>query len=167
MELVLIRHALAEDRDSFAASGRDDDERPLTDTGRRRMKANARGLRGLVPRLSLLASSPLARAWQTAEIVAAEFQAMPIERIDALRPGRHPRDLIRWLARQPAEATVAVVGHEPDLGKLALWCLTGTAAPAVEFKKGGAALITFDRKPVAGGGRLRWLVTPSQLRAAS
>ena len=40
MELLIIRHAIAEDRDEFAESGKSDDERPLTDAGSRRMMAS-------------------------------------------------------------------------------------------------------------------------------
>jgi phosphohistidine phosphatase len=167
MHLVLIRHAIAEDRDRFAAGGRDDDERPLTATGRRRMRENASGLRRIVPRLSVLASSPLTRAWQTAELVAAEYRMEEPETLEPLRPDRHPRELVRWLATHPAGATVAVVGHEPSLGILTAWCLAGATRPMVAFKKGGAALVEFTRKPAAGAGRLLWLLTPSQLRAAA
>jgi pimeloyl-ACP methyl ester carboxylesterase len=53
MQLLVIRHAIAEDRDAFAASGRDDSERPLTESGRDKMRRVARGLRELVPRIDV------------------------------------------------------------------------------------------------------------------
>ncbi|HVL59633.1 MAG TPA: histidine phosphatase family protein, partial [Burkholderiaceae bacterium] len=80
MRLLLIRHAIAEASEAFAASGRPDEERPLTDRGRRRMRANALGLSLLVPSLDLLVSSPYRRAADTAAIVAA---ALELPRDDA------------------------------------------------------------------------------------
>src|SRR4029079_14353095 len=70
MRLLVIRHAIAEDRDEFANTGRPDGERPLTDAGRRRMRRNARGLRRLVGKFDVLATSPFTRAAETARIVA-------------------------------------------------------------------------------------------------
>jgi phosphohistidine phosphatase len=66
----VIRHAPAADRAEFAKTGKDDSERPLTDDGKTKMRRAARGLRSLVPKLDLLASSPYVRAHETAEIVA-------------------------------------------------------------------------------------------------
>jgi len=44
MQLLVIRHAIAMEREEYARTGRPDSDRPLTDTGRRRMRKNARGL---------------------------------------------------------------------------------------------------------------------------
>lgn len=62
MELLIIRHAIAEDPVEHAKRGRGDDERPLTAKGVERMRQGAAGLRRLVPRVDVLAASPLARA---------------------------------------------------------------------------------------------------------
>ena len=67
MRLLLIRHAIAEEREDFARTGKDDGLRPLTDDGRKKMKQAARGLRGLVPDIDLLATSPLTRVVAFAE----------------------------------------------------------------------------------------------------
>jgi phosphohistidine phosphatase len=165
MHLLIIRHAIAEDRDEFATTGQPDEERPLTPEGKRRMRRNARGLRETAPEIAVLASSPLVRAGQTAEIVRDEYQLDDIETIEPLRPEKHPRELLDWLAKHPVDATVAVVGHDPHLGNLATWCLAGLAEPMVAIKKGGAALVEFDTKPAAKKGRLLWVLTPAQLRA--
>ncbi|MCC6772375.1 MAG: phosphohistidine phosphatase SixA [Gemmatimonadaceae bacterium] len=165
MYLLVIRHAIAEDRDAFVATGADDDDRPLTAIGKRRMRRNAEGLRRAATHIELLAASPLVRAQQTARILADEFHLRDVETLDALRPDAHPRELLTWLGKQPADATVAVVGHEPHVGALVSWCVAGVVTAAVTFKKGGAALVEFDRKPAAGRGALHWLLTPGQLRA--
>jgi len=164
MFLLVIRHAIAEDRDDFAATGSTDDDRPLTAFGKSRMRRNAEGLRRAAPQIDLLSASPLVRAHQTARIIAAEYKLKDVETVEALRPDRHPRETLSWLAKQSPDATIAVVGHEPHVGQLLGWCLAGVDEPAAVFKKGGAALVEFTAKPAGGKGRLHWLLTPAQLR---
>lgn len=165
MQLLVIRHAIAEEREDFAATGASDDERPLTPFGRRRMRRNADGLRRIAPPITLLASSPLVRAEQTARIVADRFSLDGFETIDALRPDSPPKALAAWLAKQDDEATVAVVGHEPHLGVMVTWFLSGVEEGRVAMRKGGAALLAFEGKPGPGRATLAWLVTPAQLRS--
>ena len=90
MRLLVIRHAVAEERDAFAVTGQPDARRPLTDDGRTKMKAGARGLRGIVPRLNVLATSPLLRAAQTAEIVSREYGGIESRTVQELSPERRP-----------------------------------------------------------------------------
>ena len=166
MQLLIIRHAIAEDREEFARSGASDDDRPLTAFGKRRMRRNARGLRRVAPRIDVLATSPLVRADQTAHIVADEFHLTDMQTVEALRPDARLRDALRWIAKQPADAVVAVVGHEPHLSTMVTWLISGVEEERVTLKKGGAALIEFGaRRPAAGGGRLEWLLAPAQLRS--
>ncbi len=165
MKLLVIRHAIAEDREAFAKGGDPDSERPLTDFGRRRMRRNVKGLLRATERPDVLATSPFARAAETARIVADALGLTSIEVLDALTPEHHPRDLEVWLGRQNEEATIAVVGHEPHLGRLITWFVSGGEDPRVELKKGGVALLEFDHRPAAGKAMLRWLLTPAHLRA--
>jgi phosphohistidine phosphatase len=165
MKLLVVRHAVAQEREEFAATGRPDDLRPLTDGGRRRMRRGARGLRRLVPHLDVLASSPLTRAMQTAEIVAEAYHGMEVTAVAELAPEAVPDALVPWLGGVPPTSTVAVVGHEPHLGFLLGWLLTGRHASFVELKKGGACLLEFEDPPAAGGATLLWCAPPKQLRA--
>jgi len=166
MQLVVIRHAIAEDRDEFAESGHDDAERPLTRIGRRRMRRNARGLRRVAPAIDRIASSPYVRAVDTAQIVADALGIKEeIAIVDALTPEHPSEALLPWLAAQPPESTVAVVGHEPHLGRLVTWLLTGSSESHVVFKKGGACLLDLGVRPAAGGALMHWLLTPGQLRS--
>src|SRR5205814_8591066 len=100
MRLLVVRHAIAEDREAFARSHKDDAARPLTPDGRRKMERAALGLKELVPELELLAPSPYKRALETAEIIAHAYGDQRVERVPELppRPGLHP--VIRWLTRQ-------------------------------------------------------------------
>jgi phosphohistidine phosphatase len=166
MQLLVIRHAIAEDRDEFAESGHDDSERPLTRVGRRRMRRNARGLQRVAPPIDIVASSPYVRAFDTAQIVVETLGLdSEIEVIDALTPEQPSDALLPWLQKQPQDATVAVVGHEPHLGRLVTWLMTGSAESHVLFKKGGVCLLDLGVRPSAGSALMQWLLTPAQLRA--
>jgi phosphohistidine phosphatase len=164
MRLLVIRHAIAGDREAFAQeAGRPDAERPITAEGRKKMRETADGLRAVASDLGVLATSPYVRARQTADIVAEAFDGMPIVEVPALASGE-PRDgLIEWLREQPAEC-VGIVGHEPDLGMLIAWLVTGDAAPFVSLKKGGACLLEMEGPAGPASAELRWVLTPKLLR---
>ncbi len=164
MDVLVVRHAIAEDREIFARSGKSDTERPLTDKGRERMKRGARGLLQLVAHLDILATSPLVRAVETAQILAAEYGDIEPTTVAALRPEGTPEDVLTWLQEQTQAATLALVGHEPHLSMLVSWLARKDAEPFLEFKKGGACLLSFYDEVCAGGAVLRWLLTPAQLR---
>lgn len=165
MQLLVIRHAIAEEREDPAKVTTSDDDRPLTAFGKRRMNRNVAGLRRVASHIEVLAASPLVRAQQTARIVADEYRIKVIETVEALRPDGRLREFASWLSGQDADATIAVVGHDPHLGTLITWLISGVEEPRATLKKGGVALVEFDRKPGAGKGILAWLLTPAQLRA--
>jgi phosphohistidine phosphatase len=165
MRLLVIRHAVAEDRDAFAVTGQPDARRPLTDDGRKKMKAAVRGLKEIVSKLDVLATSPLLRAAQTAEIVSQAYGRMETRTVEELSPERRPDELLGWLRSHQLGDTVAVVGHEPHLGFLVGWLLTGRNDSFVEFKKGGAVLLEFDDPPAGGNAVLTWALPPRLLRS--
>jgi phosphohistidine phosphatase len=164
MKLLLIRHGIAEVRDVFRATGKTDDLRPLTDMGRDKMARIARGLKVLVPNVSLMASSPLVRARETAKIVADAYGMEVRETTEALTPDAHLPEFIDWLGARSEEEMVAAVGHEPHLSTLVTWLLAGIEEPRVVFKKGGAAMLEFRVRPRKGGAMLHWLAGPKALR---
>lgn len=161
MQLVLIRHARAQERALFKR----DRTRALTVDGRRRMRKAARGLHVLVPQLSKIATSPLIRARQTAAIVAEVSDDIDITILPALAPGVPARATLTWLRTQATDTTLALVGHEPDLGQFASWLLSGKPSSFIQFKKGAAALIEFAGAPAFGKGSLAWLLSAAQLAA--
>lgn len=162
MDVLIVRHARAEDRRFFALSGKSDSQRPLTHEGRERMERGMPGLRRFVLALHGVATSPWLRAVQTADILASYYGLEPVL-LDALEPPIDFDSVCRWLGQQTG-GCVAVVGHEPDLGWLASHFLCGGEESFVPLKKGGACLIGFNGMPDAGRGELRWLLTPAQLR---
>jgi phosphohistidine phosphatase len=162
--LLLIRHAIAEDRGDFARTGRNDGDRPLTERGRRRMGLAARGLRELTGEIDLLTTSPLIRAAETADIISEEFGGMAVEEIELLAMG--PADaFLSWYRTVADTGLVALVGHEPYLGEWASWLLAGPSADFMVFKKGGACLLEFPDVIDPGRAVLRWHLAPSHLRA--
>jgi len=160
-ELFLIRHGLAEERgDAWP----DDTKRPLTEEGMARLRKEARGLARLGVTLDVVLTSPLVRARQTAEIVAAGFDPRPhVATIDSLAPGAPYAAVIADLEKHLRKGRIALVGHEPALGELAAR-LIGTRHP-MAFKKGAVCRIDVDTLPPAGPGSLRWFLTPKVLRA--
>jgi phosphohistidine phosphatase len=166
MRLLLIRHAIAEERQDFARTGKDDRLRPLTDEGRKRMKQAARGLRTLVPDIDLLATSPLTRAAQTAAIVDSVYGGLDEVEIEELSPETTPEEFLRWLRLQKADL-VAAVGHEPSISQILSWLLTGTDRRIHVFRKGGACLLELPDEPAGGTATLLWALTPAQLRTLS
>lgn len=168
MNLLVVRHGVAEEKEAFAATGQPDDLRPLTEKGRKKMRRVAKGIAGLVPDVSLLATSPLTRARETAAIVANELDRSVDEETDVLRPDAPLQRFIEWLRARRGVETVAVFGHEPQLSNLVTWLMSGDmrSHSQIALKKGGACLLSFDTTPNAGGGTLLWLLTPDQLEAA-
>jgi phosphohistidine phosphatase len=165
MRILVIRHAIAEPSDEFARTGLDDRLRPTTSRGRDRMRRAAAGLASVVPRIDRLASSTLVRATQTAEIVAAQYPSARRSMTESLDPEAPGATFLEWLRPVQRSEVVAIVGHQPHLGELILWLMTGRASGSVELRKGGAALLEFLGAPAAGGARLLWLMLPRQLRA--
>ena len=163
MQLLLIRHAIAEEREDFSRTGKDDRLRPLTDEGKKKMKQAARGLCEIVPKIDLLATSPLTRAAQTGAILDSVYGGLEVVEIEELAPGTTPKAFLRWL-RQRKEETIAAVGHEPSLGQILSSLLTGTERRLLAFRKGGACLLEIPGEVAAGTATLLWALTPAQLR---
>lgn len=154
MQLLLIRHGDAGDAHEWAKSGRPDDERPLTDEGTDEMRAVARGLRVVVPRIDLIASSPLTRALQTADLVAEQYADATRVTIGELVPHQRPFAFVDWLTTHAWADVVAAVGHNPHLSELATWLLGDDEL--IDMKKASALLIDFPGDVGKRGGRRIW-----------
>lgn len=161
MRLVLLRHGPAEARDDRRWP--DDGRRPLTERGAARVKHCAHGIARLEKRVDVILSSPFERAWHTAELVRDTLGGeTKLDSAATLAPGRSVRALLQRVAEESPDATVVLVGHEPDLGKLAGTLLFGAPA-AMPLKKAGACMISFDGVPASGAGTLRWFLPPRAL----
>ena len=156
--IYLLRHGIA----GPTPDGMTDADRQLTGTGERRMMKIAVGLKRLGVCPHAILSSPLLRAKQTADIVAPVLAPRCVVQLcEALAPGHHVADVVRALGRRRRD--IMLVGHEPDLGHLASFLLTGSVQQlSLQFKKGGIAAIEVETLPPRGG-TLLWLLTPKQL----
>lgn len=163
MDLYLVRHAVAAERDPDRWP--DDRERPLTPAGMTKFRAVARGLARIAPEIETVWASPLRRCWQTAELLHSDAGWPAPRACEALEPDRHPKEILAQLARAAHGAPVALVGHAPNLDQLIALLLDGPdGEPHFALRKGGVACI--DLEPAAPGqGALSWLATPKLLRA--
>ncbi|MFI5347395.1 MAG: SixA phosphatase family protein [Elusimicrobiota bacterium] len=165
MELLIVRHGPAGDRDEWRASGRPDEERPLTKDGRRKTRAAARGLVELLDGVDLVATSPWARAVQTAELIAEAFGGVEELKRPELIPDRAPAELLAWLKTR-RERRIVLVGHEPHLSRFASWLLTGREKSVLNLKKSQAFLLTL-KSLAPGEATLLWSAPPRALRGLS
>lgn len=164
MHVLIIRHAPAGDRAAWSKKGKPDEIRPLTKKGADKMRKAAKGLARLAPKLAVIASSPLARSIETADILHQHFPSAKLEKLEPLRPGGDPAQVFGRLGELDGHATVALIGHEPDLSALLARMLTGEADSFADLRKGAAALVEFETAPKPGRGTLLWLLQPGQLR---
>ncbi|MBI1797993.1 MAG: phosphohistidine phosphatase SixA [Candidatus Eisenbacteria bacterium] len=164
MRLILIRHGPAGSADPERWP--DDGERPLSESGVRRMRLAARGIARMERGIQVILTSPLARALETARLLGDRLPDARVEAHDVLRPGHSPRRVMDMCASLDGVTHLALVGHEPDLGKLAGTIAFGAPSP-MPFKKAGACAFDFDAAPKAGGGRLLWFLPPRALRRLS
>ncbi len=163
MEVVFLRHGLAEDREGWKS---DDKDRPLTAHGIERTMEVVRGLRALKVRPDAILASPLLRALETAEIAMKGLGTdAKVEIADELVPAAPPDRLIARLGELADKPVVLCVGHEPHLSTTASAMIAGKTAALLEMKKAGACCIRFTGPPKAGTGTLLWLLPPKFLRA--
>ena len=144
----------------------DDAERRLTAEGVKKARRAAAGLRRLTPRPTLVLTSPLVRARDTAMIFAQAARWPQAVECAALSPGASPEEVLEALRRQGGKLEcVAVVGHQPHLGRLLALCVRGDArAEGFELKKSAVACVQFEGPPRAGQGVLTALLAPRTLR---
>lgn len=163
LRIVLFRHGPAGKRD--AARWPDDELRPLTAKGEARTAAAASGLARLTGGVRAIWTSPLARAAGTATLLRAACGEVRVTTVDSLRPGGSWRETIERLqGLRGAGGTIVLIGHEPDLGKLAGSLVFG-APRALPLKKAGACAIRFEAPVDAGKGQIEWWLPPRLLRA--
>jgi phosphohistidine phosphatase len=143
MDLYLIRHGIAIDRDDPKCPP--DTERPLTPEGIKKSQAAALGLAAIEVRPDAVLTSPWLRAAQTAEIFCEVmgFSSKKIMRVDALKGTSAPAELFRELAKLRAKA-VLCFGHEPHL-HLVIGQVLHTGTRITELKKAGVAFLSLEQ----------------------
>ena len=157
MDVYIIRHAAAEDRDT--SRWPDDAKRPLTESGRKKFRRVARHLGEVVESKPLVLSSRFVRAWETAMILANEADWPKPKECDALEL-KNNRQVFSVLREHATEKAIALVGHEPQLGQLISLLLTGDEDRVrLGFKKGAVASLTVPIAQPPGEAVLNWIIT--------
>ena len=156
VRLHLLRHAHA--GNAFDWSG-DDALRPLTKKGRKQCDRLGHFLEEHGVRPDVIVSSPMVRALQTAEIVAATL-GMTVRQDKRLAEGFGKLELWALLdelgAREPM-----LVGHDPDFSMLLEYLID---AASISLRKASLATVDMETKLSDGDATLRWLV-PAELLA--
>jgi phosphohistidine phosphatase len=158
MLLYLIRHGKA-------AAGPIDAERALTADGVEEMRRVARRLAKLGVAFDAMLTSPLVRARETADALAAAGIAGVVEECAGLAPAGSLEEVLGQVVRHHARGAerIALVGHEPTLSEWAAR-LAGAPSGALELKKGGIIGLELpDRPPFEGRATLFWLTSPKLL----
>ena len=141
-----------------------DAERPLTPVGRREVVDIAIALQSLGTKFDVVASSPLKRALETAEIVARKFKKLnQLEEWDELKPAGDTGKLFQKLSRLKATSRILVVGHEPYLSSMIGEIVAGKTSLNLVLKKGGLAKVRINTFKPRISGELRWLLTPKMM----
>lgn len=159
MILYIIRHAWAAD-----PNGSDDRRRPLTAEGRKRFAEMVRKLAGRGFSPEQIATSPLLRCVETAQIIAEELgDSEMVVSLDALAPESSLGEVVTWTNRECSHCQqVAWVGHAPDVGMMT-GALISDSRAAIHFPKGAIAAIEFDGPVRPRAGELQWLVAAKVL----
>ena len=152
MQLYFLRHGEAD----WPDWKKSDDERPLTDFGKKEMRDVAKFLARFKVRPDLIVTSPLPRASQTAKI-AAEYLKAKLCEDELLAPGFGMSELRTVLKRHHSKVLM-LVGHEPDFANI----ISGLTGASLKLSKAGVALLDID--PESEEGRLLWLFPPKFAR---
>lgn len=151
--LYIVRHAWAED----AGPDGNDFLRPLTKKGRKRFEKFLGLLRDGGMEIDRIATSPLIRTRETAEVMARVFGIESgVDVVEALAPGADWQAILEWTIHQSV-ARVAWVGHAPCVGRLVALTI-GDGSAAIRMQKGAVASLRLDDGP-GHPGELEWLLT--------
>ena len=161
--LFLLRHGEAGSRMTDTAK---DSDRPLTANGRIEMQKIGKSLKESGLRAGRIATSPLRRARETAEIIAQTLKIPLLEECDDLMPDGNRESLYRKLARIESISNVVLVGHEPYLTTM-IAEIIGAPDARLVLKKGGLAKLRITSFAPRVRGELRWLLTPKLMAGMS
>jgi phosphohistidine phosphatase len=154
MQVYLLRHGIAEEN----RSGKSDADRELTAEGRRKLRETLRVVAEADTHPSLILTSPLLRAVQTAEIAKSVLHSRtnPLE-TKALLPGTNPEQVWDEIRVHKDEPELMLVGHDPLFTNLAGYLL-GFPGLHIDFKKGAILRVDFESFAPKPRGLLRWFL---------
>ncbi|TLM98172.1 MAG: histidine phosphatase family protein [Actinobacteria bacterium] len=151
-KLYFFRHGDAGDKSAWSG---DDRERPLSPIGRIEAQGVSSRLAEMRFAPEVIITSPLARASQTAEILAAELPGVPLLVDNRLAPGFAVRELAELLAENRDARRIVFVGHDPAFSSV----IESVTGARIRIRKGGLARVEIDDES-GPSGVLTWLATP-------
>lgn len=146
MKIYFIRHGIAAQRGTYA----DDKKRPLINKGIERTTKVAKRLLAKKVKFDLILTSPLTRAYQTAEILKKVGLSEQMQTVSFLMPNGDLEECVEWLQANRASyryGSLALVGHQPDLGNWIEILIWGTIKAQIIVKKAGVVGLSL---PVVG-----------------
>jgi phosphohistidine phosphatase len=160
MEIFLMRHGIAAE---LSIDGRDAD-RQLTAKGIAKTEQVAANLQAKGWQFDLILSSPLMRAYQTAEILLKAGLSDVLEIQPQLAPTGLLADWLSWLQthRQDNEPMqrIILVGHEPNLSQWAENLVFGQTLDRLHLKKAGVMALQAPATDLIGQCKMLWLIPP-------
>ena len=171
MDLFILRHGYAGNRLSDPMK---DTKRQLTVSGKKEVVEIAKSLKKLGVKFNVIFSSPLARAFQTAKIIAEEYKLTEqIEQSEELKPDGSKGSLYNKLSKLSIDSVILIVGHEPYLSSMINDIISNNADTDRNYntnhnniilKKAGLSRIKITSTVPKLKGELRWLLTPRILK---
>ncbi len=155
--LLFLRHG-------DAGRAADDASRTLSPLGETQAQTAARALRQLFPSVDILFCSPLVRARQTADAVAAVVAIGQRVTTEYLTSSSDPRQIVEEINRHAA-GTMLFVGHEPHLSTTISLLVEGSRNPAVRMNTGSLACLDAPARVKYGACKIRWLLPFDATRA--
>lgn len=155
MQVHLLRHGVAEE----PRLGLSDADRALTSDGRKKLRQVLRNAIQADVHPTLIMTSPLKRAIQTAEVAKQVLgYKSEILRTKALTPGSNVEQVWDEIRVHRHEPSLMLVGHNPLFENLTGYLLNCPALQ-LDFKKGAFLRLDIDSFPSQPHGMLRWLLT--------
>lgn len=163
MQLYLIRHGIAQDRQPDIQ----DEQRRLTKQGEQKTQKVAQRIKQLGLHFEVILTSPLVRAYQTAEILITAGLSTQLEESMYLVPNGNIHSwLNEWLEpkKYAQNSQIALVGHEPCLSNWAEIMVWGEVKHSLVLKKAGMIGIKLPEigSPL-GRSQMFWLASPKYL----
>lgn len=112
MDLILWRHAEAQDWAEGDPQGTSDLERPLTPRGEKQAARMASWLDRQLPEGARIYTSPARRCEQTALALGRKYKVRT-----ELAPGATPAQLLELVQWPWSKSPILVIGHQPTLGQ--------------------------------------------------
>ena len=153
MILYIMRHGEAE------ANSSSNGERHLTERGASQVTRVLHFANQMGANITSIASSPLVRAKQTAEIAKRIFKVDYVI-TNSLEPEGSPEAIYEELSNHKSSERMLLISHQPLVSRL-LSDLLGAEA-RISFLTGTVAMVKVDEQPGTGRGMLVLLI-PSQI----